>query len=195
MTAASTLAGFLGRALARGRSLLGLRSAAEAAAAARRFDAMMRSREEHAEWLAEARARNAQLRRAQVHRYAREHMLPRIDLGGESGGEGAGGGGAPGGGTSGGVRLRPLAASEAGGLSPANRHVVAAFAAFGPLVAFVLYATWRTSDHQAPAPATPPALTREAAPSSAAGPVRLQAQAPPPATAPAPEAPAPPPPR
>jgi hypothetical protein len=156
--AASSLAAFLGRSLARGRSLLGLRSPAEAAAAAARFDAMMRTREEHAEWLAAARERNAQLRREQVMRYARDHMLPRVDLGDNSGGGGGGGGG--------GLRLLPLERrGEAGGgsgddgLSPANRHVVAGATAFGPLAAFLLFAAW----HSREVPPPPPPLSAEAA--------------------------------
>ena len=84
----------------------------------------LRSLEEHAEWLAAARERNARLQREQVAQYARAHIAPRLDFGAR--GESA----LP--------RLRPLPEQPGGGgLSPINRHILAGGAAFAPVLVLV----------------------------------------------------------
>ena len=136
---------------------------------------MLRPPEEHEAWLAEARERNARLRRDQVHRYARDHMLPRLDLesGGGIGSSGGGGGGGGGGGSGGGfgrIRLRPLSEGlgSEGGLSPLNRHLVAAAAALGPFAIFLLCVwIWGPGGSVGDA-AKPPAGRRERPPANAA---------------------------
>ena len=84
----------------------------------------LRSLEEHAEWLAAARERNARLQREQVAQYARAHIAPRLDFG-ERGDSAL-------------PRLRPLPERPgAGGLSPINRHILAGGAAFAPVLVLV----------------------------------------------------------